>query len=87
VIARTQAARTGLTRSLERLGFEVFRSDANFVGVKVNGAAAAAKFLAQRGLGVRPFSATPVLGDLLRITVGPEEPMKRLVAAMEELPR
>jgi histidinol-phosphate aminotransferase len=87
VISRTKAARTALTGALEQLGFEVFRSDANFVGVRVKDASAAAKFLAQRGLGVRPFSATPVLGDLLRITVGPEEPMKRLVAAMAELPR
>jgi histidinol-phosphate aminotransferase len=87
VIARTRAARTALTEALRALGYEVFRSDANFVGVKVSDAAAAATFLRERGIAVRPFVGTPVVGDLLRITVGPEDAMARLVEGLRELPR
>ncbi len=87
VIARTKTARTSLTETLTKLGYGVFRSDANFVCVRVPDALAAARSLQESGLGVRPFPKTPVLGEVLRITVGPEEPMTRLVAAMEALGR
>jgi histidinol-phosphate aminotransferase len=87
VIATTRAARAALTDSLRALGYEVFRSDANFIGVKVPDAAAAAAFLAGRGVAVRPFSKAAVIGDVLRITVGPEEAMARVVEGLRRLPR
>jgi histidinol-phosphate aminotransferase len=87
IVARVRAARTALTQSLRALGYEVFQSEANFIGVKVPDALAAARFLKDRGLGVRAFPKAPVLGDLLRITVGPEEAMARLTDAMGQLPR
>jgi histidinol-phosphate aminotransferase len=86
-IAKVQAARTSVTAELRALGYSVFDSSANFLGVKVPDAVSAARFLADRGLGVRAFPKTPVVGEVLRITLGPEEPMRRLVAAMAELPR
>ena len=87
VVAKVKSARAALTQSLRELGYFVFDSSANFVGVKVPDALAAARMLEDRGLGVRPFPRAPVIGDVLRITVGPEVPMARLVEAMRELPR
>lgn len=87
VVRETRAARDRLTSALVALGYSPLRSDANFVSVPVPDAAAAARALAERGVAVRATSGRPVLGDLLRITVGPPPAMAALLEALEALPR
>jgi histidinol-phosphate aminotransferase len=86
-VAETRAARSRLTERLAALGFEVSRSDANFVAVSVADAARAAAWLEDRGIAVRAVAGSAGFGDVLRITVGPAPAMDALTAAMAELPR
>jgi histidinol-phosphate aminotransferase len=84
--ARVIASRERLTGALERLGFEVLPSAANFIfarhGAQAGKALAAA--LRQRAIIVRHFDA-PRIGDFLRITVGTDEECDLLVAALKEI--
>lgn len=88
-VAEAIAARRRLTDSLGKLGLQVFPSDANFLLVAApdNDAAAFARALAERSIGVRPFAGLPGAGDCVRITVGPQPLMQRLVGAIEEIVR
>lgn len=73
-VARVRATRARLTRGLERLGYQVPPSQANFVLARCEGVdqAPVSTKLGARGVLVRHF-ATPRLQDALRITVGTEE--------------
>jgi len=86
-IAAVAGARDRLVQELRRLGFAPHHSDANFICLPVADAQAAGRFLQSRGIGVRVFANTPVLGDVLRITVGPDPMMAALLRALMELPR
>ncbi len=74
--------RASLTDALRRLGFEVLPSSANFVFVRRPGLAGAtvAKTLREKGVLVRHFPG-PRTDDYLRITVGSEDEIRRLVDA------
>ena len=74
--------RAFLTDALQRLGFEVLPSSANFVFARRPGlaGAAVAKALRDRGVLVRHFSG-PRTSDYVRITVGSEDDTRRLVDA------
>jgi len=82
-VARIRATRTRLTAALEERGYTVPRSHANFVLARRAGVdqAPVAAALAARGVLVRHF-ATPELQDALRITVGTDEEIDVLLAAL-----
>ncbi|WOS62695.1 histidinol-phosphate transaminase [Sinorhizobium fredii] len=80
------ATRARLTSELEKRGFEVLPSQANFVFARHPdraGQELAAK-LRERAVIVRHF-AKPRISDFLRITIGTDEECARLVAALDEL--
>lgn len=84
--SRVIACRQRLTRELQRLGFEVLPSEANFVFArhfKVAGQVLQ-QGLRERDILVRRFEA-PRIQDFLRITVGTEEQCRQLVTALESL--
>lgn len=87
VVDRTRSIRQTTALRIRELGFGVSSSVANFLAVTVPNAALAGAFLAERGIGVRAVSAAPVVGEVLRITIGPEPLMDRLVLGLSELPR
>jgi len=80
------AGRERLDRGLVRLGFEVLPSSANFVFARhpahQGGQLAAA--LRQRAVIVRHFPA-PRISDYLRITVGTDAQIDRLLSALSEI--
>jgi histidinol-phosphate aminotransferase len=85
-VARIRATRATLTAGLERLGFMVLPSEANFVlarrpGTDLGPLAAA---LAARDILVRHFT-TDGLADALRITVGTDEEIATLLDALAAL--
>jgi histidinol-phosphate aminotransferase len=83
---RVIEGRERLRRGLVRLGFEVLPSSANFVFARhpahQGGRLAAA--LRQRAVIVRHFSAARI-ADHLRITVGTDEQIDRLLSALSEI--
>jgi histidinol-phosphate aminotransferase len=84
--ARVIAGRERLNRGLVRLGFEVLPSSANFVFARhpAREGAALAGALRQRAVIVRHFSA-PRIADYLRITVGTDAQIDRLLSALSEI--
>jgi histidinol-phosphate aminotransferase len=83
---RVIEGRTRLERGLAQFGFGVLPSAANFVFARHpdhDGAALAAA-LRQRAVIVRHFAA-PRISDYLRITVGADEQIDRLFAALSEI--
>ena len=84
--ARVIANRATMTRALEGLGFEVLPSSANFVFARHPGrdGTALAAGLRTRAVLVRHFNK-PRIADWLRITVGTEAEIHRLVEAATEI--
>ena len=76
-------SRERLARGLQRLGFEVLPSAANFVFARhpAHEGATLAASLRQQAVIVRHFSA-PRISDYLRITVGTNEQIDRLLTAL-----
>jgi histidinol-phosphate aminotransferase len=85
-VERIRATRAVLTAELEQLGFAVPPSEANFVLARRVGRSQrpVAEALAARGILVRHF-AVPGLDDALRITVGTDEEVAALLAALREV--
>jgi histidinol-phosphate aminotransferase len=85
-VDRIRATRTTLTAGLERLGFHVLPSEANFVLARRRGVdqAPVARALAERGILVRHF-AVPALQDALRITVGTDDEVTALLASLADV--
>jgi histidinol-phosphate aminotransferase len=86
--ARVVAGRGAVTRELERLGFVVLPSSANFVFVRhpARGGAEFAAALRERAVLVRHFNK-PRTAPYLRITVGTEDDTRRLIAAAADILR
>jgi histidinol-phosphate aminotransferase len=84
--ARVIEGRERLNRGLAGLGFEVLPSAANFVFARhpVHQGAALAAALRQRAVIVRHFAA-PRIADYLRITVGNDGQIDRLLAALSDI--
>ncbi len=84
-VTRIKATRARLTAELERLGYRVLPSEANFVLARRPGAdqGPVARALAERDILVRHFVA-PGLADALRITVGTDVETDALLAALGE---
>jgi histidinol-phosphate aminotransferase len=83
---RVIEGRERLTSGLHRLGFEVLPSSANFVFARhpSHEGAALAAALRQRAVIVRHFSA-PRISDYLRITVGTDGQIDRLLSALSQI--
>jgi len=84
-VEKIRATRKRLTAELQSLGYFVYDSQTNFVlarqaGVNQEGMYQAVK---ERGFLIRYFS-TPELCDCLRITVGTDEQIDQLLAALRE---
>jgi histidinol-phosphate aminotransferase len=84
-VARVRRTRGVLTAALVRLGFVVLPSEANFVLARRPGVdlGTVARSLAARDILVRHF-AVRGLSDALRITVGTDEEIEALLAALAE---
>jgi histidinol-phosphate aminotransferase len=85
-VKRIQQARVWLTRTLKRLGFTVYPSQANFVLARREGENLRGIYeeLKNRRILVRYFDA-PGLQDALRITIGTPQQMKTLTQAIESI--
>src|SRR6185503_597980 len=85
-VARVARSRTRLVASLRALGYAVPESHANFVLARRPGVdqAPLARALAARDILVRHFTSHG-LGDALRITVGTDDEIDALLAAMDAL--
>jgi len=85
-VARIKATRTRLVTQLERQGFDVLRSSANFVMARHPHLAASAiyKALKEQGILVRYFEM-PRLDQYVRITIGTDEETDRLLGALAEI--
>src|SRR5215216_4522232 len=84
--ARVVAAREAMTGALVKLGFVVLPSSANFVFARhpQRGGAALAAALRERAVLVRHFNK-PRTEPWLRITVGTEDDIQRLIAAAADV--
>ncbi len=78
-------ARERFAEGLRGGGFAPRPSEANFLLVPVQDAAAAASALLSRGIGVRAFAKLPGIGDALRITVAPWPVLQTVLTAMRAL--
>ena len=85
-VARVRTTRTRLAKALADQGFSVLPSEANFVLARrpARDLAPLARALADRDIHVRHFP-TPEVRDALRITVGTDEEIDMLLAALREL--
>jgi histidinol-phosphate aminotransferase len=83
---RVIEGRERLSRGLVRLGFEVLPSSANFVFARhlAHDGAALTIALRQRAVIVRHFAA-PRISDYLRITVGTDAQIDRLLSTLSEI--
>lgn len=78
--------RERLADALRALGLAPLPSAANFVLVPVAaepGAVEIARRMRESSVAVRPFAALPVIGDALRISVGPWPLLERALASLE----
>jgi histidinol-phosphate aminotransferase len=85
-IAKIRRTRERLTEALGSLGLEVLPSSANFIFARfetAERARAAYRALRERGVLVRYFDR-PLLDDGLRITIGTDEEIATLLAALSE---
>ena len=85
--AKVIRSRTRLSAALEKRGWDVLPSEANFVFARPPAPAKAADIFArlrERNIFVRYFTG-PKTGDRLRVTVGTEPEMKTLLKALDEL--
>ncbi len=84
---RVLDTRLALVSGLERLGFRVLPSAANFVFASHSGRAAAAiaSALRDRGVIVRHFSRPERIAEFLRITVGTDDQNRILLESLAEI--
>lgn len=76
--------RDRIAESLAGLGLNVMPSDANFLLFEVPDAPATWKALYERGILVRSYERSPVLGSYLRVTVGLSDENDAFLGAIEE---
>ncbi|MEP6779467.1 MAG: histidinol-phosphate transaminase [Gemmatimonadaceae bacterium] len=77
-----RVARESLRESLIAMGLKPLPSQANYIMVPIPNAMAIAAHMRTIGIAVRAFAGLAVIGDALRITVGPDEMMKRCLASL-----
>lgn len=81
-VAEARAIRERLAVGLRDIGLDPIPSSSNFVLVPVHNAASIGSAMRASGVAVRPMPGLPVVGDALRISVGPWPMME---AALESL--
>ena len=86
ITAKIIATRNGTTVALEQLGFTVLPSQANFVFARHETVSAEFLYnaLKKEGILVRHFNK-PGIDNYLRITIGTDEQMERLVVTLKEI--
>jgi len=86
-IVEAKEARARLRDALEARALRPFPSQANFILFRAPSGSAAADVgaLRRHGVGVRPFTGIPGMGDALRVTVGPWPLMERFLRALDAL--
>lgn len=78
--------RNRLSHGLKKLGAKVFPSETNFLLVKIPGAKAFVKKLAENyGIIVRDFSTKPLLENCFRVTVGTPEENKAFLQTLSTI--
>jgi histidinol-phosphate aminotransferase len=77
--------RERIARALEDMSLHVMPSDANFVLFEAADAAATWKALYERGVLVRSYERSPVLGSFLRVTVGLPDENDDFLRTLEEV--
>ena len=87
-VGRIQSSRKRLTSALERLGYHVYPSHANFVLARMNGVNLQGVYetLKRKNILVRYFEA-PGLEDCFRISVGAPQEMKALIKELGAIGR
>ena len=87
VCARVIGSRKRLSAALQKLGFEVVPSAANFVFARYPGKSGAdlTARLRERGIIVRHFANPPKIAAYMRITVGTDEQCEALVSALKDI--
>ena len=85
-VDKIRATRTRLSAALRELGYFVYDSQTNFVLARKQGVSQEPVYhdLKERGLLVRYFSS-PELADCLRISIGTDEEIDRLLEEMRQL--
>lgn len=86
-VAECVANRDTLWRLLDERGLRPLPSRANFLLFAAPGGSASADAARLRalGVGVRPFAGVPLLGEALRVTVGPWPLMEGFLGALDRL--
>lgn len=85
-VAQCLTHRARLHDELERRGLDPIPSRANFIlcSAPTGDARSDAAALRRAGVGVRPFTGIPAMGEGLRVTVGPWHLMEELLGALDE---
>ena len=84
-VADVVANRARFRQELALRGISSLPSAANFVLVPVKDCAAVSQQLRRQGIGVRALPSLPVIGDALRIGIGPWDLMERCLDALGSL--
>ena len=84
-VGETVSERDRIAAGLAGLGLKVMPSDANFLLFEVPDAAATWQALYERGVLVRSYERSPVLGSYLRVTVGLSDENDEFLSAIEEV--
>jgi len=87
ICAQVATTRTGMVAEMERLGFEVLPSAANFIFARhpAHEGAKLAAALRERSVIVRHFSKPARIAPFLRITVGTDVQCDKLLAALKAI--
>jgi histidinol dehydrogenase len=83
-VAEAIENRERFAQALVAHGLEPLSSRANFVLVPVRDARTTSRRMRERGVAVRPFEALPLVGDALRVTVGPWPLLEAALQALDE---
>ena len=83
-IAEAVRNRERFSGELRELGLSPLPSAANFLLIPIEGAANVGAAMRRRGVAVRPMPDLPVVGDALRISIGPWSMMEVALAALRE---
>lgn len=85
LVTTTRKVREGVRQRLLALRFEVAETDTNFLSIPVDDPKGVVELMADRGIGVRPFVDAPVVGNLIRVSIGPEPMMERFLEVIREI--
>jgi histidinol-phosphate aminotransferase len=83
VVDETLKVRSQFEARVVSLGYKPLPSDANFVLIPMENAAAVAERMLQAGIGVRSFRSLPGIGNALRVTMAPWPMLEEFLAVLE----